>query len=255
MYVALTRDVSSNIADCALSFVQRQPIDAERALRQHAEYEKVLSWLGAQVISLPAEPQLPDSVFVEDTAVVVDEVAVMTAPPLPSRRAEIPSIVTALAPYRPLRFVEGQATLEGGDVLRVGRILYVGLTRRTNAEGAAQLASLLEPYGYEVRMVQVDGCLHLKTACTSVGPNTLLVNPQWVDVAAFEGMELVEVPSTEPGAANALLIGEAVLMAQSFPETRMLLEERGRHVETVDVSELEKAEAGVTCCSILFEFH
>jgi dimethylargininase len=253
MFLALTRGVSPSIADCALTFRRRQPIDVERAMRQHADYETALSRLGAQVISLAAEPHLPDSVFVEDTAVVVNEIAVMTAPLLPSRRAEIPSVAAALAPYRSLQFVKGDAALEGGDVLRVGRILYVGLSRRTNREGATQLASLLEPHGYEVRTVYVEGCLHLKTACTRVGENTLLVNPDWVDMAAFEGTALVEVPSTELGAANALLIGETVLLPTSFPETRFVLEELGIHVETVDVSELEKAEAGVTCCSILFE--
>jgi len=253
MLTALTRAVSPALADCALSFLEREPIDIDLATHQHNAYEKCLRALGVQVISLPPEPDLPDAVFVEDTAVVVDEVAVLTAPALFSRRREVASVAAALAPYRPQRAIGGSTHLEGGDVLPVGRALYVGLSARTNRDGVAQLRAFLEPYGYTVHVVEFNGCLHLKSACTSVGRNTLLANRAWVDTAQFDGFEVIDVPPGETEAANALLIGDTVVLPASFPETRQRLRERGFRVRTVDVSELQKAEAGVTCCSILFD--
>lgn len=251
--IALTRAVSPALADCALTFLEREPIDVSLATEQHRAYEEVLRELGAHVISLPPEPDLPDSVFVEDTAVVVEELAVLTAPLLPSRRREVASVAAALAPYRPHRFLNRDATLEGGDVLRIGRTLYVGLSARTNRAGVAGLAAALEPHGYTVRTVMLDGCLHLKSACTYIGRNTLLANRAWVDITQLGPLEVVDVAPTEPGAGNALLIGETVVLPASFPETQGRLTSRGFPVQTVDVSELQKAEAGVTCCSIVFE--
>ena len=184
---------------------------------------------------------------------MVDEVAVLTRPLLPVRQREMESVAAALAAYRPRRFIREPGTLEGGDVLRIGRTLYVGLTQRTNRAGIEQLAGFLAPYGYEVWPVEVRGCLHLKTACTYLGRDTVLAAPESVETSELDGVEIVNVPGGEPGAGNALLIGETIVLPASFPQTRMLLEQRGFRVEAVDVSELQKAEAGVTCCSILLE--
>lgn len=251
MTLALTRAVSPSIAGCALTFMDRQPIDVDLAIRQHAAYEDCLRSLGLPVISLPAEAGLPDAVFVEDTAVVLDEAAVMAAPGLPSRRPEVRSVAEALRPHRRLHFMTGTANLEGGDVLRLGRTLYAGLSARTNREGVEQLAGFVEPYGYRVQPVQFEGCLHLKSACTPIGRNTVLANRFWVDTRQLIGVDVVDVAPSEPGAGNALLVEETVVLPRSFPRTAALLEERGFTVRTVDVSELQKAEAGVTCCSIL----
>jgi dimethylargininase len=251
--LALTRAVSTSIANCALSFHERQPIEVALAVEQHRSYEEQLRLLGVHVISLPAEPDLPDAVFVEDTAVVVDEIAVIAAPRLESRQREVASVEAALSPYRPLRYINGTARLEGGDVLHIGRSVYVGLTQRTNREGVAQLADLLQPYGYQVEPIPIQGCLHLKTACTYLGQNTLLANRAWIDMTRLDDFEVIDVPPGEPNAANALLIGETVLFPASFPQTRRLLKERGFRVEVIDISELQKAEAGVTCCSIVLE--
>src|SRR5438128_3057065 len=224
MLTALTRSVGPSIGECALSFLPRQAIDVALAMQQHAAYEGFLRGQGARVISLPAEPDLPDAVFVEDTAVVVDEVAVMTQPKLDSRRREVPSVATALTPHRRLAFVTGIATLEGGDVVWIGRTLYVGASERTNAAGIAQLGASLEPYNYQVRMVEVTGCLHLKSTVSYVGRNTLLANCAWADLAPFDGFEVVDVPASEPGGANALLIGEEILLPASYPHAQALLE-------------------------------
>lgn len=249
---AITRAVSPTITDCALSFIERDPIDVERAEAQHRAYEECLRGLSVRVISLPAVPELPDAVFVEDTAVVTDEVAVLTAPRLPSRRREVASMRATLAAYRPLHALDGEACLEGGDVLRIGRTVYVGVSHRSNRAGVDALASRLGPLGYHVLPAEFSGCLHLKTACTFIGRDTLLANPDWVDTTQFGGVEVIATAPGEPEAGNGLLIGDTVVMPASFPATRARLEARGFQVVPVDVTELQKAEAGVTCCSIVF---
>lgn len=250
---ALTRAVSPSIVECALTYLDRLAIDPDLAARQHESYVEAIRRLGATVVELPAQPDLPDAVFVEDTAVVVDEIAVTTRPRLPSRRAEIESTAEVLAQYRPQRALTGDASLEGGDVVRIGRTLYVGLSSRTNEAGIAQLTEFLQPFGYDVRAVPVNSCLHLKTACTYIGRSTLLANPEWVDTDQFADVHVIAVSCDEPEAGNALPIGEGLIMPASFPATRHRLEERGFSIEAVDVSELQKAEAGVTCCSIVFD--
>jgi dimethylargininase len=251
MLTAITREVSANINGCELSFHARRPIDVGKAIAQHKEYQDCLAELDVRVVSLPAEPDLPDAVFVEDPAVVVEEVAVIPIMGTPSRRPEARSIADALSRYRPLKFLVDPATLDGGDVLRIGRRVFAGLSRRTNKEGIAQLRDVLQAYDYQVRSVEVRGCLHLKSACSFIGHDTVLVNRSWIDVERFRGLQLLDVPDEEPAAANALLIKDAVIIPASFPKTRALLEERGFRVRTIDLSELQKAEAGVTCTSLI----
>ncbi|PYT04371.1 MAG: dimethylargininase [Acidobacteria bacterium] len=252
MLTAITRQVSTGINQCELSFHERQPIDVNRAITQHAAYEQLLSELGVRVIRLTAEPDLPDAVFVEDVAVVVDEVAVISRMGAVSRRPEAESLADLLSLYRPLKFLESPATLDGGDVMRIERTLFVGASSRTNADGIAQLRGALVPFGYEVEAADVKGCLHLKSGCSYVGRNSILVNRAWVDVTPFAGFELIDVPAFEPGAANALVIEDVVIVPSAFPQTIALLEAGGFIVRAIDVSELQKAEGGVTCKSIIF---
>jgi dimethylargininase len=249
MLTAITRAVSPAISECELTFLDRSPIDYERAASQHRAYEECLRALGARVVSLAALRDLPDSVFVEDPAVVLDEVAVIARPGAASRRPEAEAIAAALAPLRPLARIEAPATLEGGDVIRAGRELYVGLSQRTNCEGIAQLATIAGPYGYSVTAVEVRGCLHLKSGACYLGRQTMLANRGWIDAAAFAGYRVVEV--AEEWAADVLAIGDAILMPAGFPKTAAVLEREGFTVRTVDVSELQKAEAGVTCMSLI----
>ena len=254
MLTAITRAVSQSINNCELTFHLQQRIDVARAASQHKAYEELLRELGVRVISLPEERDLPDAVFVEDAAVVVDEVAIMTQMGAASRRAEIESLARALSEYRPVEYMESPATLDGGDVMRIGRALFVGASSRTNADGIDQLSDLIAPYGYEVKAVEMQGCLHLKSGCSYVGGNSILINRSLIDARQFEGFELIDVPATEPNAANALLIDDVVIIPASFPETRGMLEGRGFSVRTVDVSELQKAEGGVTCKSLIFNY-
>jgi dimethylargininase len=253
MLIAITRAVSPSLGDCQLTHLSRLPIDVDKATEQHRVYRESLTRLGVRVIALPAEPDLPDAVFVEDTAVVLDEVAVITRPGPTSRQPETKSMAGALSNYRPLRFIQPPATLEGGDVLRIDRTMYVGLTTRTNREGIDQLRKIVEPFGYRVKAVDVGECLHLKSACTYLGHGTLLANRSWVFVDTFSEYELIDTLSLEPWAANTLRIGETLLLPSSFPETRALLEAKGFTVESIDISELQKAEAGLTCLSVIFD--
>jgi dimethylargininase len=252
MLTAITRAVSPAIVNCQLTFVARQPIDLAKAQQQHRAYEQLLQNAGARLISLPAEPALPDSMFVEDPAIVLDELAVILPLGTESRRAEGITLALALAKFRKLAYVNQPGTMEGGDVLRVGRRLFVGLSSRTNAEGIRHLAAILAPHGYDVIGVPVTGCLHLKSAVTYVGRNTLLANRAWFDATALSGFDWIEVDPQEPHAANALALGDTVILPASFPRTRTRLEAAGFRVTPLDISELQKAESGLTCSSLLF---
>lgn len=257
MLRAITRSVSPAMNGCELAYLPRVEIDIPKAAEQHRRYEACLRELGVSVISLAAEPEMPDAIFVEDPAVVVDEVAVMTRMGAASRRRESESLAAALSPFRPIRWMrEGPrepATLEGGDVLRVGRTLFVGLSPRTNRTGIAQLAAELEPLGYAIRPVEVHGCLHLKSACTSLGDRTMLANRAWCDAEAFDGFQILDVPADEPWGANVLTIGDTALVPACFPGTARMVERLGWKIRTLDISELMKAEAALTCSSIIFE--
>jgi dimethylargininase len=253
MLTAITRAVSPAIVNCELTFVTRQPIDLAKAQQQHRAYEQLLEKAGARVISLPPEPALPDSMFVEDPAIVLDELAIILPLGTESRRAEGTTLALALSRFRQLAYVHLPGTVEGGDILRVDRKLYAGLSRRTNAEGIRQLAAILAPHHYEVVIVPVTGCLHLKSAVTYIGHNTLLANRNWFDTKAFSGFDWIDVAPEEPHAANALALGDTVIFPASFPRTRARLEAAGFHVTPLDISELQKAESGLTCSSLLFD--
>jgi dimethylargininase len=242
--IAITRALSPEIARCELSYIDRQPIDFERARRQHEEYERLLMVHGCTIIHAAPAPAMPDGVFVEDAAVVLDDVAIITRPGAESRRGETESIAAALKRFRKLKRVEAPATLDGGDVLAINGRLHIGISQRTNAEAVEQL---------DANAIQFRGCLHLKSAVTQIGDRTLLLNPQWVDARQFPGFETIAVDPREEFAANALRLDDVLIYSASYPHTLRRLKSRGFRVETLEVDELEKAEAGVTCCSLIFD--
>ena len=253
MWIAITREVSPTLAACERSFVERMPIHVARAQAQHDAYRRALKASGCEVIRLPAEPAFPDSVFVEDVALVFDEVAIATRPGAESRRGEAGAVLGVLASLRPLLRIEAPGTLDGGDVLRIGKRVFVGMSARSNASGRAQLRELLAPHGYTVEGVAIRDCLHLKSAVTQVGANTVLLNPAWLaDWRPFAGYACIEVDPSEEHAANAVRVGDALLYPECFPKTLERLRAAGIAVTTVDVSELQKAEGAVTCCSLVF---
>ncbi len=253
MLLAITRDISPNFNQCELTHLARTPIDVALAQRQHHQYQAALRELGCEVIALSAETDLPDSVFVEDVAIVLDEIAIITRPGADSRKPEARLIAAALKPYRELRFIEAPGTVDGGDVLRVGKTLYVGISSRSNRSAIEQMQTYLGPLGYTVQGVEVTGCLHLKSAVTQVAGDILLINPQWVETAYFKAFRFIEVDPGEPGAANAIWFDRAVIYPSSFPKTQRRLIEHGIPLIIVDASEVQKAEGAVTCCSLIFQ--
>lgn len=252
MRYAITRAVSVSLDACELTHQGRVPIDLDLARQQHAAYEACLERLDCTLIRLPEMPDSPDAVFVEDTALILDEVALITRPGAESRRGETPSIAESLAPYRKVVRIEAPATVDGGDVLVVGHDIYVGLTSRSNGMAVDQMQRALSAYGYRVQGVEVRGCLHLKSAVTVVAENTLLINPAWVEASRFDPFEMIEIHPDEAYAANGLRLDDTVIYPVTFPRTCERLTDRGIAIEPVDLSELAKAEGAVTCCSLIF---
>jgi dimethylargininase len=249
--LALTHTPSPAMDQGLRTFAGDERVDLELALRQHAEYEAMLKRLGARVRRLEVNRALPDGAFIEDTAVVLDEAAVLATMGAAARRAEPAAIEPVLREYREVHRLPPGATLEGGDVLRVGRELFVGLTARTNEAGARSLAAIAGRFGYRVRAVAVRDCLHFKSACCALPDGRLLVNPAWIVAGGLDGCRCVHVPADEPWGAQVLALGETVCMALGHARTAELIASLGFAVETIDLSEFAKVEGGVTCLSIL----
>jgi len=251
MVTAITRKVSPRFNECEITHIDRTPIDLDVARTQHQGYVDALKKLGCDVIELPEEADLPDSVFVEDTAFILPEAAVITRPGADSRKPEIESIAQALSTFRKLIHVTSPATVDGGDVLVLGKDIYIGMSTRSNPEVISQLQNQLGEYGYKIHAADMKDCLHLKSAVTKVDDNTLLINTSWVSSQFFQGYNLIEVDPSEPYAANCLPINGSIIYPTSFPKTYTKLKEKGYDVVTVNVDELAKAEGAVTCCSLI----
>jgi dimethylargininase len=249
--LALTHLPSPNLGHGLRTHVARRPIDHDLAVRQHEAYCQMLRACGAEVRTLDVNRDLPDGTFLEDTAVVLDEVAVLASMGAEERRAELVAIEAELRHHRVLHRIELPALLEGGDVLLVGRTLLVGLSCRTDSAGVHAFEAIVRRYGYRVVPVPVRGCLHLKTACTALPDGRLLVNPAWVEMAALRGFEILRVPEGEPWAANTLPINRTVCLAAEHARTADLLRQQGYDVRSVPLSEFAKAEGGVTCLALL----
>ena len=248
MLLAITRDVSPRFDECEITHIERSPINLETARTQHHEYIQTLKELGCAVLELPAEADLPDSVFVEDTAVILREVALLTRPGADSRKPETESIAQALAPYRELVHIQPPATVDGGDALVLGKNIFVGISTRSNALAIDQMNQLLRKFGYTTQGVELRDCLHLKSAVTRVDDNnTLLINRNWVDVETFDGYELIDIDPSEPFAANCLPVNGSIIFPTAFPRTTAKLEARGYRIKPVMVDELARAEGVVTC--------
>lgn len=253
MLTAITRGVSPYFQQCELTFLSRQKIDIDKSVLQHRTYTKCLSDQGVRVVSLAADPYLPDAVFVEDAAIVLDEIAIIALMRVEKRRQEIDGVANALTRFRKIEFLRPPATLDGGDVMRVGRTLYVGLSTRTNQAAIDQLSEIVRPFDYRVQKIEVERCLHLKTGCSYLGQETVLANPSWINTEQLDGLSVLSVHSSEPWAANTLTVDGTTLVASNFPRTRRMLERNEFPTRALDISELQKAEAGLTCLSIIFK--
>jgi len=251
-WAALTHRPSPLLGECQLTFIDRQPIDLKRASAQHAAYCASLQAAGIQVQVLETSPDLPDSAFVEDCAVILDDLAVLTRPGSPARQPEVERLAPVIARVRPVVCMQPPGTLDGGDVLKIGKNLYVGISTRTNPAGIAALAEAVQPHAYRVVPVPVHGSLHLKTACTALDDETLLANPGWIDLTNFEGLRILPVPEEEPWGANVLRIGGRIWAQTTFPRTLEVLQREGYIVQEIDCSEFLNAEAGLTCLSLIY---
>jgi dimethylargininase len=248
MLVGLTNAVSQGLVE------SYSAVDYPLALRQHEEYCAALAGHGVRVERLAENASSPNGCFVEDTAIVVDEVAVMTSMGAESRREEPAAMEQVLSRYREIARVSPPATIEGGDVLRLGKRLWVGVSSRTNAQGFAELERILKPFGYDLTAVNVKGGLHLKSACTALDAETFLVNPQWIDVEPLKQFKLLPVPEDEAMAANTLRVGETLFVQAGFPRTIEMVQGFYVKTEVLNISEFIKAEAGLTCLSLIFEY-
>lgn len=250
---AITRAVSSAMQQCELTHLDRQSLDLNIARKQHENYNQALRNLGVDVTELPEQRELADSVFVEDTALVFDELAIITRPGAASRRPETSTIAAALQTHRSLSHISAPAILDGGDVLVIDRDVHVGLSSRSNREAVSQLQRLLKDLDYTVHGLEMGQCLHLKTAVTALDEQTVLLNPDWVDPSLFQRYKVLTTHPDEPFAANVVRAGSRLLYGAGYPKTQALVEAQGHTVTTVDMSELAKAEGAVTCCSLLFD--
>lgn len=250
--IAITRPVSQSIQDCELTHMTREPICHDTARHQHEAYVEALRSLGVTIVELQPLHHHPDAVFVEDIAVVLNEVAVLTRPGAASRRGEVDSISEVLQQHRQVERIAAPGTLEGGDVMVAAKTIYVGQSTRSNDDGIAQLRSIAAPHGYDVQGVPVPGALHLKTAATYIGQGMVLANPAWLDVSLFAGLDIIEVHPDEPFAGNAVCINDVLLFPTQFPHTAGRLEARGFRLLRVPSTELAKAEGSLTCKSVIF---
>ena len=253
MLTAITHSPSPALTQCELTYLARRVIDPEMTASQHEQYNDMLRRCGVQVLTYDDNISLPDSVFVEDAALVLDEIGIMMSMGAETRRSEVQFIESLLVKYRQVKHISLPAQLEGGDILQIGKNLYVGLSSRSNRQGVEILEQIVRPYGYRVTGVEVSGCLHLKTGVTALDDDTLLINPKWVDPGPFDNMKQLAVPEEEPFAANILQINGTICLHSGFTQTRELLEKRGYQVDTTDISEFHKAEAGLTCMSLIFQ--
>jgi dimethylargininase len=215
--VAVTREINADFGNCELTFLPRVNIDMALAAQQHQQYQAALSSLGCKLVVVPTAPGLADSVFIEDTAIVLDEIAVLLRPGAASRRPEVAGIEPVLKQHRALRSIQPPGTVDGGDLLRIDKHIFAGLSTRTNENGIEQLRQVVADYGYSVKSVETAKCLHLKSAVSEVAPGTL-----------------------------------RIVYPASFPRTADKLETRGINLISVDLSELQRAEGAATCCSLIF---
>jgi len=252
MLSVITHLPSPSLQQCELTFLNSEPIDIKKAQKEHKAYEDMIRSCGATIITIDENIDLPDSVFVEDPIIVFDEVAVLTSMGVASRRKESATMEKTFKKYREIKHIELPAKIEGGDVLKIGKRIFVGKSARTNGKGIRALRDIITPYGYEVISARVGGCLHLKTGCTALDEKTLLINPRWVDSKSFTGFRQIVVPKEEPFGANILKINETICMNEAFPKTIELVKSLGYNVKSTDITEFVKAEAGLTCMSVPF---
>ena len=226
--------------------------DFFRLLEQHCEYVRLLAEAGLEIVRLPPASGFPDAYFVEDPAVVSPEIAVIARPGAAPRRGEEDSLAPVLARFKPLARIEAPGTLEGGDVLEAGGRWFIGLSERTNEEGARQLETILKSSGHNCTFVSVPAGLHLKSSVNDLGDGWLILAPALESNPAFQGFRRIVLEAEESYAANVLRINGRILLPAGFPAVRRKLGGLGVPLLEVDVGEVRKMDGGLTCMSLRF---
>ena len=249
---AITRKPGQNFAQGLTTAKNTAAPDYDLVLKQHAAYVETLESIGLDVIVLDALPDFPDAHFVEDTAVVTADVAVITNPGADARKGEEESIARVLEGYRKIERIRAPGTVDGGDVLQVGNHFFIGQSQRTNEAGAAQLGRILQKYEYTWTVIPVGAGLHFKSSVNYVGSNTLIVTDDFVRHEGLSAYNRILVDGAESYAANTLYINEHLLMPSGFPGTRKKLEKLGFKIIELDATEVRKMDGGLTCLSLRF---
>ena len=249
---ALVREIPDSFDQCIKPRENPQIIDVPRARLQHRAYCQTLSQLGLDLIRLPSDKRYPDCAFVEDTAVVIGDRAVMTRPGAETRRGEVATVQEVLATYKRIDRIVEPATLDGGDVLQAEDVVFVGLSKRTNRDGFFQMEALLKESQRRVVPVPLGRTLHLKTACNYLGKGLMVVNSFDFDPAVLTEFSIIQPDSSEASKLSFLPVGESVLLPDDCPKTRGMFKRKGWNTILLDLSEIRKAQAGLTCMSILF---
>lgn len=252
-FKAITRGVSPNIGACELTYRSRENINYDQAAAQLKRYCELLHRWGVDLVTIPASDSYPDCCFVQDTAIVLDEICVVASMGAVARRGEVSEVERQLSQFRRIRHIVSPAILDGGDVVQVGKRLFVGLSTRTNARGIAAFSRIVEPFGYTVVPVTVSGGLHLTTGCGVVNDETVLLNPRWIDARAFKNLRQLHVPEEEPWAANTIRVDDAVCLEDGAPRTIDLVQPYADIIETLNISEFRKAEGSLSCLSLIFK--
>lgn len=248
---AITRKPGKNVAQGLTNSKLGAP-NYDLVLQQHLSYVEALKSIGLQIIELDAQLDYPDAHFVEDTAVVTPDVAIIAYPGAVSRQGEEKSIAEILAAYRTTEYIHAPGTLDGGDVLMVGDHFFIGISERTNSEGAKQLSKILEKYAKTCSMIPVGAGLHLKSSVNYVGKNTLIVTRDFANHAALEGYDKIVVSRKEEYAANVLWANDYLIAPRGFADTKKKLSALDLEMIELDVSEMQKMDGGLTCLSLRF---
>lgn len=248
---AIVRKPASNFSE-GLTTSQLGKPSFELLQIQHSAYIRTLEKLGLSITVLPALPDYPDAYFVEDTAVVAQEVAVITNPGAPSRQGEEKSIQEALSEHKKIENILTPGTVDGGDVLMVGRHIFIGISERTNEEGAQQLSDLYQSFGYSCHIIPVGDGLHLKSSVNYVGRNTLLLTQPFQHLSLFDDFDKIVLEDTESYVANTLWVNDTLIMPAGFANTKDKLSRLNLPIIELDVSEVMKMDGGLTCLSLRF---
>lgn len=249
---AITRRPGANYRQGITTVPLDRAPDHARILEQHAAYVKTLVGLGLRVTELAPEHDFPDAYFVEDVAVMLAGAAVLTRPGAPSRLGEVARIAPVLKAFGDLEEIREPGLLDGGDVLQAADHFFIGLSGRTNAEGARQLGEIIEKRGFSWSTVPVAAALHLKSGVNHVGDETLLVLAAYARVPAFADYSKILVSPQEAPAANTVAVNGTLLVPMGFPRTRKALEALGRPIIELDISEVIRMDGGLSCMSLRF---